>query len=1347
MADNSNQFMNDFLRQMSQNSTQTSDGYNRILDSLSSVANSLDEIDSKLQRILANPRGIPSQSAARDERVVDSNRPFGQHHANNVGRRDNTWRNSSDAPNVDLSAITDLLQRAVTDLHRLRSIDSNVQLLLSRRNATSNNRPPTQQAINNSNTQNHGWTNSSEFPTEDLGTLISLLQQSLPNLDKLNSIDSNLSILIGQQNATSDISRGQTRNPFNTDFRRDPFDEILDNSDQTRKVYKGFLEAFEESLIGNLGGEAFKSRLKEALNTFAEHLGVEIEGVGDDLGEQFGRMFANNIRNSPIGQEFLNSFNQSTNGIFSRFGDIGDLFNNLRNNPNADISDFAEGLKNIDLGRFGNALVAGGDDIAEFIGRFIGKGNAWMLLIDAGAKVASSALKNITKNLQLAQDGIHDFWEGIKAVANRYYTSLEGNQKYAQERLVADMHTLIETPFDILKKAANEVYDAWNANIRLITGTQGYDKADLQDLMSIYGQRLQSEGLDRVVATTDVYNNLAKVIQSGLTGNAAVEFAYQATRYNAAIPNQDFFQYVDTYSSIAANAIAAGKSEAEALQIANNSLEDFSNSLLYASRNLTGGFSTGLKDVSNIYSSAVKITQAANSDNINGIASSLLAIQGYVGSIAPDLASTLSDKIYQLATGGNNADIVALRSLAGVNASNTEFLRALIQNPQSVLSSMFANLGKMYASSNDAFMEKAEGYASLFGLSSEAFQRIDFMSLANAISNMSTNSNSLDENMKLLKEGQTTTNADQMKIAQINQYMIEEGLAYVIDNEAAQMIQEHMWDEQMKRELMEAEYGVDLVGNAASGLRKIITGIENILNLLNPIAWLSKIGNIVRSVDEAKDITSDVKAVLEAGVVGQGSRKDLYNLTTRNQDLELTENLVDMLGGKSRYGNSWYDNNAVVGAIGGLSHPFTGLYNLGKQALGQLRVIGSSTTGGGPADSLPSSNYSWGSISKSSAALSSALLSQTTGEVEERIVSNVTGAVSTSVAIVQSKIEHMLSDEYLYEQYAKTGKSYEEWKASAKDFGITDIDSALTESGYNPEEVETYFAQKQTAAGMAKNYEDTERERTFYDAGTQFWNTRFWEEYNVPLTGLVNTVIGQVDSMIALQTEWRDVQLVKLQEITDNQINWKLDFDTSFAEYRVQFDTDWENWHTLYTETFTAFREQFDLAWTDWRDHFSQYQEQFDTAWFNWQEFFNTTWIEEAWKTNFVGDTGAFTEFFNEFVKKFVTHEYYDASGYNYRDVVSIQQREDAKKGDAVNALADALTANMVDLKDPQVQTNALLSQILVVATAIMNQNNNVAGTVSLSDALTSLALGLTTTTAMTETPVQSPAIAGATTV
>ncbi|MCU6720651.1 hypothetical protein OCV67_12045 [Porcipelethomonas ammoniilytica] len=47
----------------------------------------------------------------------------------------------------------------------------------------------------------------------------------------------------------------------------------------------------------------------------------------------------------------------------------------------------------------------------------------------------------------------------------------------------------------------------------------------------------------------------------------------------------------------------------------------------------------------------------------------------------------MTDAIYKAATGGNSSKIVVLRSLAGINASNTEFLKQLANDPQKV----FAN--------------------------------------------------------------------------------------------------------------------------------------------------------------------------------------------------------------------------------------------------------------------------------------------------------------------------------------------------------------------------------------------------------------------------------------------------------------------------------------------------------------------------------------------------------------------------------------------------------------------------------------------------------------------------------
>ena len=716
---------------------------------------------------------------------------------------------------------------------------------------------------------------------------------------------------------------------------------------------------------------------------------------------------------------------------------------------------------------------------------------------------------------------------------------------------------------------------------------------------------------------------------------------------------------------------------------------------MYASRGLTGGYGTSLKSAETTYSAAVKISQAAKSSNINQIASSLLAIQGYVGAIAPDLSSSLVEKIYQIAVGGNAQDIVALRSLAGINASNTEFLKAFARDPQSILSTMFSNLGTMFKDSSDAYMEKAEGYASLFGLSAEALQRIDFNSLANAIQQMNVNSDALSQNVKLLKEGQTTTTADQLKIEQINKYMIEEGLAYVIDNEAAQLIQQHMWDEQMKRDLIEAEYGVNLIGSAASLLQKIATGIDNIIGIINPAHWFAGPAEIIQSVVEGQDLKADIASVLKAGVVGTGKASDYYNLVTRGTDLNLTKSLVELLGGESKYGSTKSKLQQVLSSIIGDANIFSGLLEMAKTKISsklgsttRQSISGAIHSGSGGSFGvssaygfegstvLPSSQYTWGSISKTTAEFASSLLSQTTGKVSTDLVSNVENAVSTSTAIVSEKFKKLLSGDYIKQEFVKKGKTFQDWRTAAVSQGITDVDKALQDAGYDPKAVEAYYQTKEAEVGMAEKAVDRDLQNDYFQNGIQFFNLRFWDEYSSPVKNNLSTITSKFDDLIALQTDWKSSQKSQLDAIANNQVDW--------------------------------------------------------------QEYFNTSWIETAWRNEFTGESGLFTKFFNEFVNKFVTHTYYDASGYKYSDVTDIQRREDAEKGSAVYALADALTGNLVDLKDPQVQTNAILAQILVVVSAIMNQNNNVASTVSLSDALSGLALGLTSSTPMNEIPIKT---------
>lgn len=1140
-----------------------------------------------------------------------------------------------------------------------------------------------------------------------MNDVFNILTQSQSNLqDTLNSIDQTLRNMMNGNGGFNSNSNNNNNSNSSNNSNQGPFGQHHANANfnRNRKSGKSFLDEFERTLYEGLGASQLRDRTRQTLQRFADRMGVQLEDLDSEFGKRYGQIVSNTIKNSKIGSVLESKIKGSLDKVFNvSENTINDLIDNLT--ESSDLSDFSnkllDSLGGQNLGKVGNKVVGA-------LNKLPGPLKTFTVGV-AGPVVALKALEVAGKSAAEIMDGVGKLFGVLGAVSNRYYTSREKGLEAAQKRLEADVETMIKKPFEILEKAANEVYQAWNANIRLITGTQGYDKAGLQDLMSAYAARIQKEGLQNVIPATDLIDNLSKVIQSGLTGNAAVEFAYQATKYNAALPNQDFFSYVDSYSSVAANAIAAGKSEAEALNLANQSLKDFSNGLLYASRTLVGGYSIGLKSADSIYNSAVKIAQTAKSENISGISNALLAIQGYVGSIAPDLASNLSEKIYQLATGGNNSDIVALRSLAGINASNTEFLREFSKNPQSILSNMFANLGRMYTESPDAYMEKAEGYSSLFGLSSEAFQRIDFNSLANAITNMSDNSNYLEENMKLLKEGQTTTSADQQKIAQINKYMVEEGLAYVIDNEAAQMIQQHMWDEQIAREMQETTYGVEIVGTVAEAINKILSAVERVLSFLNPFAWGTKISSVIETIDETKQIQADVKKVLELGVVGKGNREDLYNLTTRNTNLQLTKSLVEIMGGTPSYVSGLNQGAYKYGLTTVLGHPLTQIADGVSWIVNQRKVdaaYGNYRDSSGGA-SIPKSNYSWGLTSKAGSALASAILQTgVSGEVSHNIVSTVTGAVSASVAAVKEKLDQMLSEDYLVNEFVKKGKSYEDWRASASDFGIVDVDSAMKESGYDATSVEDYFKDRQMEEGLAQQMSIAEEEREFRQAGLGFWNTRFWEEFNLPLTALMNGVTTRLDTLQMLNTEWRDQQLTHLQTIVDH-ISL---LSTSQSEWQIYFDT----------------------LWTEWKEYFTN-------SWTDWKEVFNTSWIEESWRAEFTGESGLMSKFFDEFVKKFIEHTYYDESGYKYADVEKVQRKEKAEKGDAVYALAEALTNNMVDLKDPQVQTNALLSQILIVVSAIMNQNNNVAGTTSLADALSGLAVGLTKTTPLTETPLSTP--------
>lgn len=737
-----------------------------------------------------------------------------------------------------------------------------------------------------------------------------------------------------------------------------------------------------------------------------------------------------------------------------------------------------------------------------------------------------------------AIEGFKKFGSALKKAANRQNESDDYRAELAIDRLKADVKTIITEPFDILKEAAQAVYQAWDNNLRLINQTQGYTKSDLQDLMAIYAQRLRDENLSKYVSGSDITTNLTKVLESGLSGQVAEEFAYVATKLNAAIPTEDFFQYSSTYASIAANQIKAGMSEADAIQYATKQLESFASSLLYSSRQLAGGFSSGLKNASSLFEESVKITQAAKTGNASQLSAVMTAVSAATGAIAPDLASSMTDAIVKAATGGNSSQIVALRSLAGVNAGNTEFLNQLVSDPQKIFSTLFENLAKMQNMSNDNFMEVAEGLSDVFGVSMDAFARIDFNYLANAIKNMNTSDASLNENITNLKSGQSTTNADILKNQQINQYIIENGLSLVLDNEAARTIQEHMWDEQMAQEMKETTYGVEIQGAALELLSGIRQTIRNLMNMLNPIGWLIKtVSDVSQSMVEGDALKDDVAKILQLGAVGQGNAKSFYQLTTRGKELNVTSNLVELMGGRSSY-QTVGDYYSAVKDFSNIFSPITsGTLLLANDAAEWLlnrdawnnyawQEAYDTITGKSKPTSV-SSKYTWGTISKSlsrslsasskstsllSSSVSNSALSESQQEAADR----------RSTEILQANFNRMKDT---IQEFVDNDKSYDEWKSTARNYGISDFDKAIDKLGYAEADLQGYFEALQGQKGA-----QAEHDRQLKEEG-------FWETMSI-------NDDSQMNQLISLKTAGNDL----LSKILETTSAFKQMFNDYFVE-------------------------------------------------------------------------------------------------------------------------------------------------------------------------------------------------------
>ena len=693
-------------------------------------------------------------------------------------------------------------------------------------------------------------------------------------------------------------------------------------------------------------------------------------------------------------------------------------------------------------------------------------------IVAAATKIVVERLK---KALVPAIEGTKQMFKALQEAANRYTTSRDKSLEESKKRLQADVETLIKTPFELLNKGAQAWYDAWDSNLRTINATQGYTKADTQNLFSSFAERLRAEGLTGVISATDLTNNLSKVLESGLSGTVAEEFAYLATKLNAAIPTEDFFGYAGTYASIAAEAIRNGKSQADAIEYANVQLTQFASNILYASREVAGGFTTGLKDAESLFEKSVRISQTGRTYDISEISGVLSSVAAITGSIAPDLASGIVDAIYNVAVGGNNSDLVALRSLAGINASNTEFLRELTSNPKGVMADLFRSLSDMQSMSPDAYMEVAEGLSKIFGVQMDALARVDFSYLADAVETMAVNSRSLDENMALLAAGETTTGAEQLKMQQINKMILDEGLSYVLDNEAARAIQQHMWDEQLALQIQEATYAVDLQGSALSFLEGIARTVDNILNALNPFSWIKKIANLFSSAEDAGNLHADIQQVLELGKVGSGNRMQLANLLTRGTDLGLTQPLTDLMGGAANY--TGYHPitdflNTIYSPFQSLKGTESGGIKYGSDALAPYEMERQRAY----------SSYQWGTVGKSTAMR----ISQTAADAANYAVTAYAKTAQSTSELAQERlttdIKNMVNSMNDYINAEETrNMSYDEWLSeSTKKYNIQDFNEALKQVGLTEEAVKGQYDALQTQMASKAKYDRERTEEKFW---------------------------------------------------------------------------------------------------------------------------------------------------------------------------------------------------------------------------------------------------------------------------
>ena len=949
------------------------------------------------------------------------------------------------------------------------------------------------------------------------------------------------------------------------------------STSSSKGSFDDVFDGFEESLADHLGvpsPDQMKNAVSKALDVYAGSL-ASIMGVDEnDLAKEFTKKLSSaafkgfDAKHPKIAQQVKKVSDWYSSGVEKAFTSISesiyqniDVPDSLKQKVNAAVAfteyDRQKGSEQGspspgDYGQYSGSASSSISDMAkdailEKTGVGAAMSGAGEALLTAGASFATTgdvaavttaaksvvgglaritpqlaiagaalvAIDGLTEDLQEFVSNMGKAWDKITSGADRWEESLQASLEAQEARMQADVETIIKKPFEILEDAANKVYDVWDATLQTITATQGYDKSGLQDLMSAYASRLREEGLSDVVGTTDVTSMLQQILNAGLSGAAAEEFAYQATVLNKAIPTEDFTSYASSYASLAASYMNLGYSQQEALEYANEQLQTFASNVLTASREVSGGFTTSLTGVSSMFEDIVKVAQTAGVSDTSGLSSALSIVQAIAGQVSPDVGNSLVSQIVEAAIGGNDSNLVALRSLAGTGASNTAFLKALSSNPNQVLANLFSGLNDMFDKSTDNYMEVAYSLAETFGVSADALARIDWEKLVEELRTNSSSTNALSQNMQLLESGETTTSAEAQRIAQINQYMIEEGLSYVLDNEAARAIQEHMWQQEIAEELQQSTYAVDFAGGAKEIMTNLFTLFAKLVKTLT--LGIIDIAGIATAAMDYGNIMSDIKAVLEAGKVGEGNASDLKKLTTYDLNFFATKgnyapSLMDYWGVDSKY----YGTQAAT-------------YNISKALSGSNA-------------NSPSSMYSWTDAGKSSLSL----FENYTGakaDLEGVSSSSATSQISKQTSAGLTKwIDSMQS-------YIQENKSFEDWYSSAKDYGFSDVGSTLEDMGYTVSDLQNAYVDQAADYATEQAVQNKALESQFWNSGIRFWDVTHPAEVEAWNAKFDQTML-----------DWKTTFSTEMS-------NWSNTYVTTMQAFVEHLDVKYEEWSNLYSDS------------------------------------------------------------------------------------------------------------------------------------------------------------------------------------